>query len=126
VIRAVVDTNVFVSGLLAPLGNEALIVLAIQPGLIKPYFSAEMLEEYAEVLARPKFSFPPDEIESLIALVRSRGEQVSHPERLSLHSPDPADDKFITCAITAAADFIVTGSAPSTSLLILSSLPLIA
>jgi putative PIN family toxin of toxin-antitoxin system len=110
VIRAVVDTNVFVSGLLAPLGNEALIVLAIQQGLIKPYFSAEMLEEYAEVLARPKFSFPPDEIESLIALVRSRGEQVSHPETLSLHSPDPADDKFITCAVTAAADFIVTGN----------------
>jgi putative PIN family toxin of toxin-antitoxin system len=110
VIRAVVDTNVFVSGLLAPLGNEALIVLAIHQGLIKPYFSAEMLEEYAEVLARPKFSFPPDEIESLIALVRSQGEQVSHPETLSLHSPDPADDKFITCAITAAADFIVTGN----------------
>lgn len=53
----VIDTNVFVSGLISPQGNEALIVLAIQQGLIKPYFSVEMLEEYAEVLARPKFRF---------------------------------------------------------------------
>ncbi len=109
-IRAVVDTNVFVSALLSPLGNEALIVLAIQQGLVKPYFSAEMLKEYAEVLARPKFSFSPDEIEALIALIRSRGEQVSQPKTLSLHSPDPADDKFLAGAITAMVDFIVTGN----------------
>jgi predicted nucleic acid-binding protein len=43
VIRAVVDTNVFVSALIAPTGNEALIVLAIRQGLVKPYFSGEIL-----------------------------------------------------------------------------------
>lgn len=31
-IRAVIDTNVLVSGLLAPTGNEALILLAIHQG----------------------------------------------------------------------------------------------
>jgi putative PIN family toxin of toxin-antitoxin system len=107
VIRAIVDTNVFVSALLSPLGNEAFIVMAIQQGLIKPYFSDEMIEEYVKVLARPKFSFPPDEIHALIDLIRSRGEQISHSQPLSLHSPDPADDKFLACAVTAAADFIV-------------------
>ena len=109
-IRAVVDTNVLVSALLSPLGNEALIVLAVQQGLIKPYFSDEMLEEYTEVLARPKFSFPRDEIQALIALIRSRGEQVSHSRKHFLHSPDPDDDKFLACAVTAATDFIVTGN----------------
>jgi predicted nucleic acid-binding protein len=38
VIRAVVDTNVLVSALIAPAGNEALIVLAIMQGWVKPYF----------------------------------------------------------------------------------------
>jgi uncharacterized protein len=109
-IRAIIDTNVFVSALLSPLGNEAIIVLAIQQGLIKPYFSDEMLEEYVEVLARPKFSFPSDEIRALIDLIRNHGEQVSHSQTLSLHSPDPADDKFLACALTAAVDFIVTGN----------------
>jgi uncharacterized protein len=58
VIRAVIDTNVVVSGLLSPAGNEALILLAIHQGLVRPCFSEEILEEYAGVLARPKFAFP--------------------------------------------------------------------
>jgi hypothetical protein len=36
VIRAVIDTNVLVSGLLSPTGNEALILLAIHQGLVHP------------------------------------------------------------------------------------------
>lgn len=50
-IRAVIDTNVLVSALIAPAGNEAPIVLAIKQGWVKPYYSAEILEEYAGVLA---------------------------------------------------------------------------
>ncbi len=110
-IRAVIDTNVFVSALISPSGNEALIVFAIQQGLIKPYFSGEILEEYAEVLARPKFGFPPDEIQTLIDLIRSRGEGVSRLQQpLSSSSPDPSDEKFLICARTAQVDYIVTGN----------------
>ena len=47
--------NVFVSALIAPADNEAMVVLAIKQGWVKPYYSAEMLEEYAGVLARRKF-----------------------------------------------------------------------
>jgi putative PIN family toxin of toxin-antitoxin system len=109
VIRAVIDTNVLVSALIAPSGNEALILLAIRQGLIRPYFSAEILQEYAEVLARPKFAFPPDEIEALMALMRSQGEAVL-PNLLPSGSPDPTDEKFLACARTAAVEFIVTGN----------------
>jgi putative PIN family toxin of toxin-antitoxin system len=62
VIRAVIDTNVLVSGLLSPSGNEALILLAIHHGLVRPCCSEDILEEYAAVLARPKFAFPPEDI----------------------------------------------------------------
>jgi uncharacterized protein len=110
VIRAVIDTNVFVSALISSSGNEALIVLGIQHGLIKPYFSAEILTEYAEVLARPKFAFPPDEIKSLLALLQSRGEEVFNTQPLSSSSPDPTDEKFLACARAAAVDYIVTGN----------------
>jgi putative PIN family toxin of toxin-antitoxin system len=72
VIRAVIDTNVVVSGLLARAGNEALILLAIHQGLVRPCFSEEILEEYAGVLARPKFAFPADEI-AFRLLERRRG-----------------------------------------------------
>ena len=73
-IRAVVDTNVLVSGLLSPSGNEALIILAVHQGLLRPCLSEQIIDEYAGVPARPKFAFPPDEIEALIAMLRGNGE----------------------------------------------------
>ena len=109
-IRAVVDTNVFVSALISPTGNEALILLAVRQGLVKASFSEEILQEYAEVLARPRFAFPLDEIEALIALLRTRGEEIHDPERLGSGLPDPEDDKFLACAKAARVDFIVTGN----------------
>jgi putative PIN family toxin of toxin-antitoxin system len=109
VIRAVVDTNVLVSGLLSPSGNEALIILAAHQGLVRPCLSEAILQEYATVLARPKFSFPPDEIAALIAMLRRNGE-LFHPEASSVASPDPGDTKFLQCAYAAHADFIITGN----------------
>lgn len=38
-IRAVIDTNVVISGLHSSVGNEALILLAIHQGLVVPCFS---------------------------------------------------------------------------------------
>jgi hypothetical protein len=51
--------------------------------LVKPSFSEEMLEEYAEALARPKFGFAPDEIKALVALLRSQGEEIEKPSPLA-------------------------------------------
>jgi uncharacterized protein len=109
VIRAVIDTNVLVSGLLSPRGNEALILLAIHQGLLHPCFSEEMLEEYSAVLARPKFAFPPDEIAAVLAMFRQQGE-LYHPTASLAASVDPGDTKFVQCAEAARADYIVTGN----------------
>ena len=92
-IRAVVDTNVLVSALIAPAGNEALILLAIRQGLVKPSFSEEILMEYAEVwlgrnsawrLMKSKHSSLSYEVRArrsgnlsrFFQLARSRGRQV--------------------------------------------------
>lgn len=110
-IRAVIDTNIFVSALIALTGNEALIVLAIRQGWVKPYYSAEILEEYTGVLARRKFRFPADEIAGLIALVRSSGEPVCPTGRVhGIGSPNPGDEKFLACAQAAGVEYIVTGN----------------
>ena len=108
-IRAVIDTNVLVSALIAPSGNEALIVLAVSQGMIRPCFSEPILEEYAIVLGRPRFAFPPDTIESLIAMFQSKG-VLYQPVISGVISPDPADTKFLHCAQAAKADFIITGN----------------
>lgn len=108
-IRAVIDTNVLVSGLLSPRGNEALILLAIHQGLVHPCFSEEILEEYSAVLARPKFAFPPDEIDAVLAMFRQQG-QLFHAAAPLAASLDPDDTKFLQCAEAAQAEYIVTGN----------------
>jgi putative PIN family toxin of toxin-antitoxin system len=109
VIRAVIDTNVLVSGLLSPNGNEALVLLAIQQGLLHPCFSDPILDEYTAVLARPRFGFSPEEIDALMLMFRTRGE-FFQPEASPISSPDPADTKFLHCALAAGADYLVTGN----------------
>jgi putative PIN family toxin of toxin-antitoxin system len=93
VIRAVLDTNVLVSGLLSPSGNEASIILAIHQGMVRPCFTEEIVAEYSEVLARPKFAFPPDEIAALIEMFRRAGE-LFHPDASAAASPDPGIPNF--------------------------------
>lgn len=98
-----------VSGLLSPAGNEGLILLAIHQGLVRPCFSEEILDEYTAVLARPKFAFPADEITALLEIFRGSGELVV-PKAFGTVSVDPGDTKFLQCAETAQADYLVTGN----------------
>jgi uncharacterized protein len=108
-IRSVLDTNILVSALLSPLGNEALVVEAVQQGNVVPCFSAEILDEYAEVLSRPKFRFSKDAIKGILGLIRTKGLLFSS-EPVVRVSPDPEDDALIACAIAAGAEFLVTGN----------------
>jgi predicted nucleic acid-binding protein len=93
--RVVVDTNVLVSAMISLSGNEALLLLAVKQGFMTPCFSPAVLEEYSEVLARPKFGFSPDEIAALSDLLQRRGDLVrSSPlsdrtPRMTSSSPAP-------------------------------------
>jgi len=109
VIRAVIDTNVLVSGLLSAKGNEALILLAIHQGLVRPCLSDAIVREYVDVLARPKFAFPPGEIAELLATMQRMGESIT-PVGPAPTLSDPDDVKFLHCANTARAEYIVTGN----------------
>jgi uncharacterized protein len=76
---------------------------------VHPCFSEEILEEYAAVLARPKFAFPPDEIAAVLTMFRRQGE-LFVPAVSAVTSSDPGDTKFLQCAGAAQADYIVTGN----------------
>jgi putative PIN family toxin of toxin-antitoxin system len=112
VIRAVIDTNVLVSGLLSPQGNEALILSPSIKAWCIPDSrkrSSRNTKEYAAVLARPKFAFPPDEIAAVLAMLRNQGELFA-PAVSTAVSVDPGDTKFLQRAEAAQADYIVTGN----------------
>jgi predicted nucleic acid-binding protein len=61
------------------------------------------MQEYAELLARPKFSFDLDAIAAALAMFRDNGELVV-PRTVAQDSPDPDDVKIMHCAETAQAE----------------------
>jgi putative PIN family toxin of toxin-antitoxin system len=108
----VIDTNVFVSGLISPSGFPARILQAIRQKRAIHLVSDPIVEEYLRVLDYPrirKFERVTDEfilsIASYLTYQTSRVELVS---KIRL-SPDPDDDKFLQTAIDGAATLLVTG-----------------
>jgi predicted nucleic acid-binding protein len=109
VIRAVVDTNVLVSGLLSPAGNEALILLATHSGAGASLFLGRDPRRIRGRARAVEISFSSDEIAAVLAMFRSQGE-LFLPEVSGATSSDPDDTKFLQCAQAAQADYIVTGN----------------
>ena len=109
IIRVVLDTNVLISGLLFK-GKLSRIVGLWQKGKIVPIISKETFEELRTVLEYPKFSLSRVEIKSLIEHeILPYFEVVNVSKHVKGACRDPGDDKFISCAISANADGIVTG-----------------
>lgn len=106
--RIVLDTNVFVSSFFG--GNPRRIVDLWKTGEFSLCLTPPIIEEYFEVLRRLGLADEP-ELEELLALF-ARGIHVlftSKTPRLKIVRADPADDKFIECAIALKADFVITG-----------------
>jgi putative PIN family toxin of toxin-antitoxin system len=108
-IRVVLDTNVVVSAMLSPSGTAAdAIRLAINHH-VQLCASEVLLEEYEEVLRRPKFRRPPAVVSALLKAVRAVAELVEPTATLTV-SADEADNRFLECAEAAKADYLVTGN----------------
>jgi len=109
VIRTVLDTNVLVSALLFS-GAMGHIVSSWKARKFLPVFSHDTFDEFRRVLAYPKFSLTPREIDALLQdEVLPFCEVVDIEDEISGVCRDRADDKFLSCAVAAKADYIVSG-----------------
>jgi len=108
VIRVVVDTNVFVSSFFG--GNPGKIVDLWKSGQITLCLSRPIIEEYVEVLRRLELQAELElgELLNLFAHGLHALFAAKTPE-LHLVDEDPADDKFIECAVALKAKFIISG-----------------
>jgi putative PIN family toxin of toxin-antitoxin system len=114
--RVVLDTNVLVSALLFS-GKLSKIVDLWRQGKVIPLISRETFEELRAVLGYPKFVLAPDEIQSIIENeILFFFEVVEIQENVRGVCRDPGDDKFIACAVSASADFLVSGDKDLTDL----------
>lgn len=110
-LRAVVDTNVWISGVLNPSGPPAEVRIAIASRRFELVTCESLLEELAVVLSRPyfarKYRVTAADIESLMQFLRLRATIVPIIGDVCI-CRDPKDDVVIEVALRGEADVIVT------------------
>ncbi|MCL1819283.1 MAG: putative toxin-antitoxin system toxin component, PIN family [Oscillospiraceae bacterium] len=107
IIRVVIDTNILVSALWSDDGNASAII-KMMPSNIIPVFNDFILEEYTEVLSRPKFAFSVHKRESLLAKMKDYGESIT-PEKSDIPMSDETDRIFYDTAMAIGA-ILITGN----------------
>ena len=111
-LRAVIDTNLFISGLFAKDSLSA----QLQDLWIKQDFelvtSVEIIKEISRVLSYPRIQkrFKPteDNIRRFFRLIFRKAiisEDIYHTDKIA---DDPTDNKFLACALEKRADYIVS------------------
>jgi uncharacterized protein len=108
-IGIVLDTNVVVSAFLNDEGTEATVVDLALTREVRLFATEAILSEYELTFARPKFSISPEQIEGVMAALRTVAVMVEPAETLTVSSDEP-DNRFLECAEAAKAEFLVTGN----------------
>lgn len=106
----VIDTNVLVSASINREGVPSQLVVKIRTLELTPVVSAAIRDEYAEVLRRPRFNFPQNWVDDLLADMEALALHVRPASIAVTNLPDPSDAPFIATALAAGCP-IVTGNA---------------
>ncbi len=109
-LKVVLDTNVLVSALLKDRGLPAFILALVRRKRVVLCLSEDILEEYEEVLKRERFRAIRDEALSMIAALRKEASWIKPKIRFDDIAGDPDDNKFLDCAYSAQADYLITGN----------------
>jgi len=106
--RMVIDTNVFVSSFFG--GIPRRIVDYWFSGKLILCVSRPILKEYLEVLGR--FQFNREDLFRRLVTAFEKGPNilfVDNPKEQNWIEDDPGDNKFIACALSLHAEYIVSG-----------------
>ena len=106
--RAVLDTNVFVSGVFFS-GPPHEILSLWRDGQIRLVISAEILDEYRRVGERLARSHRGVDLGPLLALLAVHAEIVQAPALPESVCEDPSDDMFLACALASRSKVVVSG-----------------
>ena len=107
--RVVLDTNVVVSAHLKEEGFERFVLDLALNHRLQLFLSDEILEEYRNVLSRPRLKINPEQVITSLHLIEKNSKRVQ-PKIIVTEAKDPDDNKFLECAAEARADFLVTGN----------------
>jgi putative PIN family toxin of toxin-antitoxin system len=128
-VRAVIDTNVLVAGLLWH-GNSHALLEHVRSGAVSIVSSETLLTELDEVMARPKFdsilSRSALSREKMLTQIRELVELLQPPPLPKPVCRDPDDDHVLALAVAARAEVIVSGDVDLLSLQSFESIPILS
>ncbi|OGI44647.1 MAG: putative toxin-antitoxin system toxin component, PIN family [Candidatus Muproteobacteria bacterium RIFCSPHIGHO2_01_FULL_65_16] len=105
--RAVYDTNIFVSAFAIPGGRAGAAILKAIEGDVHLVISRDIIREVIEVMAR-KFDRNPEELARMAVYLSELAEVVTPRRRLKVLRDEP-DNRILECAVAGKADVVVTG-----------------
>lgn len=111
-ILAVIDTNVIVAALMSSHANSATVRVmnAVFDGIVTPLFTHEIIEEYRDVLSRPRLRLDAAKCSYVLSFIANAG-KIVHPVASGLEMPDENDRVFLKTALAAADGAeLVTGN----------------
>lgn len=108
-LKAVIDTNVWVSAYLSPTGTPSKLLKAFSDGRLLLVYSPDIEAEYREVLYRDKFAISRLVLAEFMWRLEESGQRVSPLPLIDEHLPDPEDAPFIAAARHADCP-LVTGN----------------
>ncbi len=111
-VKAVIDTNIWISGLIATSTTAAKLVDEWKIGKFSVVISEQQILEIYEVLTRPKFSLKyhitEKEIRDLVTLIKDKAEHVTLKNDITV-CRDPDDNIIIETAIRGKTNYLLTG-----------------
>jgi uncharacterized protein len=109
-VRAVLDPNVLISGLLGPAGASARLLVRWLAGDFELIVSEHLLAELARALAYPRLRsrITPDEARSFVQILNQSATTLPDSRGGSKQSRDPGDDYLLALAASSAA-ILVSG-----------------
>jgi uncharacterized protein len=106
-LKAVFDTNIFVSALAIPGGQAERAIDLVIDVRVNLCISKEIIHEALGVLAQ-KFAKDSEQLSRTAVFLSELGELVVPREKIAILDDEP-DNRILECAVTGHADVIVTG-----------------
>ena len=106
--RAVFDTNVIISSTFWKKGNPHKVVSLAIAQKIQNFTSRNMINELVKVLM-VDFRQPDQFVERQVNLLLAYSEIIEPKIKVNAVPEDPKDNIVIECALSAGADYIITG-----------------
>lgn len=112
-LKAVIDTNLFVGGTISERGAAFQLLEFWRAGTFRLLISSDQVAELEDVLSRERiaqrYNITPERRAALFQMIDTTAKRVRPRRRLPVSVRDPKDEKILAAALAGRADYLVTG-----------------